>query len=647
VNLHLVAMFSSGRSSVMKFGPVQESETQPLVPKKLPEDEGLAVKGGGICGSFIEDYRRRFTLEQLQTDWVDDAFTWKTASSALCMFFSTFTASLALGEAVFESTKGMIGFNEFIIMNSVSGMVHAVFGCQPLLVLRPTGPIGLLIEKLLQVALAHALPFWPLFAWTGIFVGIFMFLIAIFRLSRYFHFVTPFADGILATFIGIVYINDGLRGMLTAWYSTGASPGSMEAARNLLTVNLTIVVTLVALWLTSMKSSKLFTFEFRSFVVSQALTIALFLAIVAAWWLDKYYAPMLFIDASKSGFVATASRPWVPDLLSLPPFGIMVAALSSVPVVMFLYLDQMIASAVCQSPDMKLQKGSYYNSSLGLVGILNFCGALVGLPFVTGSLPHSPQLVLSLTDYDNFKRPASVRENRLAPFLLYMFLGVPLLFPRMLSMIPKAAVNATLIFIGIQNMIGTSIFERVFLVFTETKHWPIDHVYSRVKPYVMTLYTGIQIGLVIGCWALTGRVGIAFPFLVASMVPFRWHVLPEWFSDDDLNDLEELEEEDDDSEVHWRAASAFRARSSVLSICSFQGVEDQQEADPEPGYDEPGYDEPGYDEPGYDELRRAFPPSPLDLEESSAKNRPVQEGSAVCARMISGPAYMDCSSPTE
>jgi hypothetical protein len=300
---------------------------------------------------------------------------------------------------------------------------------------------------------------------------------------------------------------------------------------------------------------------------------------------------------------------------------------------MFLYLDQMIASTVCQSPDMKLQKGSYFNSSLGFVGILNFCAALVGLPFVTGSLPHSPQLVLSLTDYDNLKRPAIVRENRLAPFLFYMFLGVPLLFPTMLSMIPKAAVYATLIFIGIQNMIGTSIFERVLLVFTETKHWPIDHVYSRVKPYVMTLYTGIQIGLVIGCWALTGLVGIAFPLLVASMVLFRWHVLPEWFSDDDLNDLEELETEDGNSSVHWPAASAFSARSSVLSIGSFQGVGDQQEADPEPGHD--------------DHSSGASPKASLDLEESSRKTRPVQGGSAECARMISGPAYMDCSPPRE
>ena len=42
----------------------------------------------------------------------------------------------------------VIGINEYLIMNSFSGMLHSVIGTQPLLVLRPTGPITLLLEKL-------------------------------------------------------------------------------------------------------------------------------------------------------------------------------------------------------------------------------------------------------------------------------------------------------------------------------------------------------------------------------------------------------------------------------------------------------------------------------------------------------------------
>ena len=65
----------------------------------------------------------------------------------------------------------VIGINEYVLMNSISGMLHSVIGCQPLLVLRPTGPITLLIEKLHEASDWLSLPFWPLLAWTGMFVG--------------------------------------------------------------------------------------------------------------------------------------------------------------------------------------------------------------------------------------------------------------------------------------------------------------------------------------------------------------------------------------------------------------------------------------------------------------------------------------------
>ena len=168
----------------------------------------------------------------------------KTISSALFMFFATFTSTLALGEHIEETTNGLIGLNEYLMMNSAAGILHSIIGCQPLLVLRPTGPITLLFEKLLMFADQHSLPFWPFFAWTGIFVGFLMFLIAAFELSKYIKHLTLFTENIFATFIGIVYINDGIQGMIRLWDNPVAgskmpwSYGSQDAASKLLTLRL-------------------------------------------------------------------------------------------------------------------------------------------------------------------------------------------------------------------------------------------------------------------------------------------------------------------------------------------------------------------------------------------------------------------------
>ena len=53
-----------------------------------------------------------------------------------------------------------------------------------------------------------------------------------------------------------------------------------------------------------------------------------------------------------------------------------------------------------------LSQGSYYHSSFLCMAAFNFCGPLLGLSFVTGSLPHSPQLVKALTNY----APAGSKE---------------------------------------------------------------------------------------------------------------------------------------------------------------------------------------------------------------------------------------------
>lgn len=272
---------------------------------------------------------------------------------------------------------------------------------------------------------------------------------------------------------------------------------------------------------------------------------------------------MVSIDTSKVGLATTAYRNWVPELFSLSPFGILMAALSSIPIAIFFYLDQNISSALCQAPEMKLARGSYYHSSFSFLGIMSFCAPLVGLPFVMGSFPHSPQLVLSLTDFDNKKQPVRVRENRLAPFLLSLLLGFPLIFPSALSLIPKAAVSATLIFLGIQNVIGTTFFERVLLMFTEMEHWPLKQASSGVQPQVMTLYTSIQMGLVAGCCICSSLLGLAFPLYLASLVPFRWLLMTSLFSESDLDTLDEIDVSHDEQEQLCLRGHGSDLRSSI------------------------------------------------------------------------------------
>lgn len=124
-----------------------------------------------------------------------------------------------------------------------------------------------------------------------------------------------------------------------------------------------------------------------------------------------------------AGFSTTQARPWTTDLTNIPPGGILAGAVAAIPIVLFFYLDQNISSIMCQKPDMKIAKGAYYHSSFACMALFNLLGPIWGLPFVTGSLPHSPQFVHAMTLTDKKHKPTGVVENRVAPFIGYGFLG--------------------------------------------------------------------------------------------------------------------------------------------------------------------------------------------------------------------------------
>ena len=262
------------------------------------------------------------------------------------------------------------------------------------------------------------------------------------------------------------------------------------------------------------------------FLKDYALTISLFVSIFAARYLNQGLFPVTFIDTKTSGFNTTSDRPWNTDLTAISGRGVLCAALAAFPVVVFFYLDQNISSSLCQKPEMKLTKGSYYHSSFACMAFFNTVGPLFGLPFVTGSLPHSPQFVLSLAETDEEHRITRVRENRLAPLLCYFLIGLPLLAPSLLEHVPKAAVFGTLIFVGIDGIQSTQLYERILLMVTDPRFFPKTGPFANVPLSSLHLYTLIQIALVAACWMVNADFGLYFPFFFISLVPVRWRLGP-------------------------------------------------------------------------------------------------------------------------
>ena len=195
------------------------------------------------------------------------------------------------------------------------------------------------------------------------------------------------------------------------------------------------------------------------------------------------------------------------------------------------------------------------------MGIFNFISPSFGLPFVTGSLPHSPQLVRALTDVapaDSAARGAEgtddggeslsagflvadakssssaqkkkksvlefrVFENRLAPFLMYLLIGMPVFVPKVMTYVPDGAVDGVLTFVGVAGIISDNqLWERIVCLLTVPANFPSVVRPLRKKWWKVHLYTIIQLTLLALAWGVNlSPAGLLFSVIIVAIVPFN------------------------------------------------------------------------------------------------------------------------------
>ena len=605
-------------------------------------------------GCFLgvaDDFRRRYPhyCHDLR-----NGFQWKTLSSALFMFFATFTSTVSLGVKISKDTNNRIGVPEYVMMNSIAGMAHALFGCQPMLVLRPTGPITAIITKLSQIADALYLDFWQFLAWTGFFISFFMIVVAAFEISRFIKLLTRFTHEIFAFFVCSIYIYDGASSVIKRFNvandmdiaalehecKDGNTVMMASFSRSLFAAIIAIGTLGISLFLHSARRWSSFCRCFRVFLADYAVTVAIICMSLFSIAFPNEHGLVDYIEVPpsfeptcrikyngtngvpvinagtplcESGDASTgnisailaanvwwrvsssnssslgAPRPWLARLWDdgTPALLPLYAALCALVIVLFFYMDQNISSLLTQLKSRKLERGSYYHSSFFLLGIFNAIGPLFGLPFVTGSLPHSPQFVKAVTNYDEFiveeevvsKHPSkkhsstdsaaienaadtsesskrvnirklhrisAVFENRVAPFLMYFLIGLTLLVPQIIEVIPEGCVDGLLMFVGIAGLFDCELWYRLQLLYHLPSDYPRNAKYTNVPPCRMHSWTFLQIVCLAAAWAvfINPTFGLAVSFVIIALIPFRIYLVPKCFGKDELESLDSENKED-------------------------------------------------------------------------------------------------------
>lgn len=366
------------------------------------DDTAEALRRKNLCfGGVVDDAKRR--SRHCWSDWADsfrsleDAS--KTCSSALFMFMALFFVEVALAEAARDQTDNAVGVTEFMLLISLSGVVQSLVGAQPLVVLRPTGPIVLTTVSLFQLSgtlwpaeadnpPARVQRFYQLASATGFFTAINMSIIAAFELSRFCDRLTQFTLEIFEVFVCSVLIYEASRSIFESFDDAVSPPtgtaGEYTFGDALFSLALSFVVFALAMTCSFVGFLRVFNSQVRSLLSDYALPLGVFAAVALS------YAPgpgVVRRIPMPSEFSPTFQDPgtgeprdWVVNVLPILPtalggnspwYCVLVALVSSIPVTALFYVDQNVTGLLLQQPSNKLGKGSYYHASFLFVGIIN------------------------------------------------------------------------------------------------------------------------------------------------------------------------------------------------------------------------------------------------------------------------------------
>eukprot|EP01041_Mallomonas_annulata_P002208 gene2208-4295_t len=488
--------------------------------------DGLTDDFEGIGHSTIAEVKRRRPF--FLSDFVD-GLTFKSFSSALAMFFATYFATMSLATHIQQATNNRIGISEYLIINSIAGVLHSIFGAQPLLILRPSESTTLMLIFLSKTADMFQYDFYQLLAATGYFLGVNLILISITEASRFLRYVTRFTYELFIVFICSLYIYDGIGDILSDFNDTGSTSEEQTIAlgKSLFMACLAIMTFAIAMCLHYSVYWVILTKDIRTILSDYALAIAVIASTffsyafsVASKVVERVDMPMsigptcihthAYEDlyptqqcySTESG-LGSYSRSWFVNFNSLTTINVWILAFfCALPISFLFFMDQNVAALLSQQNQNKLRKGAYYHYSFLILGLLNFLAPSFGLPFISASSPHSQQFVRYLTTFNSDFTVRYVNENRLTPLLVYLLIGLTVFFPKPLSLIPLGTIRGVLTFIGFVGLMNCQLWDRVLCLFKPPEDFVEQYNKKGIAGFRVHLYTILQVGIFCVCWVI-------------------------------------------------------------------------------------------------------------------------------------------------
>ena len=360
--------------------------------------------------------------------------------------------------------------------------------------------------------------FIAVYAWTGIWAGVILIILAVTNASNLMRFFSRFTDDIFAALVSLIFVIEAVRkvgsglfddklGLLDAWFAVLLAAGTCVIAFGLRAA--------VRIGKKPLPGTPLL-MEFAPTLAIVAMT-----AVAITLWRGQVEGPA--VPAAYD--VTSTGRPWLVGIMVLPLWIKLVCVLPATFAATLLFLDQNITSRIINESDAPLRKGHGYHLDLLLIGIFTLSFSFFGLPWIVAATVHSVNHLksLSINDLANPDMPAvAVVETRISALVIHLTIAASLLALQFVAVIPMAVLLGLFVYMGFMSLWGNAFFVRSLSLIVPSMINHGHHGDGQVPRNARNRFTFLQASCLVVLWGVkSSAIGIFFPFFIALCVPVR------------------------------------------------------------------------------------------------------------------------------
>ncbi|KAL6578534.1 Boron transporter 4 [Orobanche minor] len=350
-------------------------------------------------------------LKCYKKDWLDTCGSGARivilAPTAYIFFASTLPV-IAFGEQLSRETDGRLSPAETLVSTAICGVIHAIFGGQPLLILGVAEPTIIMYTYLYNFAKSSVGTELYL-AWAGwvcVWTALLLFILAIFNACTIITRFTRVAGELFGMLISVLFIQEAIKGVVSEFHVPKGENASEEQYQFpwLYTNGLLSIIFSSGVLMTSLKSRNARSWRygtgfFRSFTADYGVPL-----MIVVWTVLSYSVP----GKVPSGVPRRlfGSLPWedgslyhwtvIKDMGKISVGYIFAAFIPAVMIAGLYFFDHSVAAQMAQQKEFNLKNPSAYHWDIFLLGVMTLLCGLLGLPPSNGVLPQSPMHTRSL-----------------------------------------------------------------------------------------------------------------------------------------------------------------------------------------------------------------------------------------------------------